>query len=49
MDIHMIEKVTFTYNLKMDIFIQHWDKWLQSVKPFRPYVFRPKENLHFNI
>ena len=28
-----MEKVTFSVHLKMDFFIQHWEKWVQYVKP----------------
>ena len=27
---------TFSLNVKMDVFIQHWEKWAQYVKPLRP-------------
>lgn len=36
MEIYMIEKVTFSVYVKMDIFIQFWEKWVQYVKPLRP-------------
>ena len=35
-EIYKMEKITFSLNLKMDSFLQHWGKWTRYIEPMRP-------------
>ena len=40
---YKMQRVTFSVHLKMDFFLQHWEKWVQYVKPLRPDLLYPCE------
>ena len=31
-----MEKVTFSLNWKLDVFMTHWEKWVHFIRPLRP-------------
>ena len=35
-EIYTMEKVTFSLNLKLDVFMTHWEKWVHFIRPLRP-------------
>ena len=34
-DIYSMEKVIFSLNLKSDVFMTHWEKWVQFIRPVK--------------